>query len=204
MNMRAAGWFPVVVAGALVLSAAPLTAADEGKVEIAGYGGVSWLSGGDSAHGMGGGTAGVNIGRMLQIFGEGSYIPMGSASLTASGPGGAVHASATARLLSFGGGIHIKIPASSKAQPYALAAVGYGHQSASGSASGSSWGTPVSASVSMSQGNAYGGFGGGSRYFIGKSWGLRPEFRYQNYFGDGGGGLIIASAGVFVQFGRAQ
>jgi len=184
------------------LFAALAWAAEGGRGEVAGFGGVVRLSDGGGSHAIAGGTVGVNAGRIIHLFGEFNYIPLGSESQTASYQGIPVQASASARMLNFGGGLQLRVPTGeSKAEPYFLTAFGYGRQSVQGSASANYLGTPMSVSVDASQGNAYAGFGGGLRYFVGKRWGVRPEFRYQKYFGDGAGSLVTASGGVFFQFG---
>ena len=177
-------------------------AAEGGQGEIAGFGGVARLSDGGGSHAIAGGTVGVNIGRVIHLFGEFNYIPLGSASETTSYQGIAIHASATAKMLNYGGGLHFRVPTgTSKVEPYFVTSFGYGHQSVTGNGSANYQGTPVSVSMDLSQGNAYVGFGGGLRYFVGHRWGVKPEFRYQKYFGDGAGSIITASGGLFLQFG---
>ena len=41
------------------------------------------------------------------------------------------------------------------------------------------------------------------RYFVGKNWGIQPEFRYTRYFFDGGGlNDFRFTGGLFFRFGE--
>jgi hypothetical protein len=60
--------------------------------------------------------------------------------------------------------------------------------------------------LSVSVTGGYIGVGGGASIFLGKNWGIRPEFRYNDVFFSGGGttsnaGMYQATGGVFFQFG---
>jgi hypothetical protein len=94
--------------------------------------------------------------------------------------GSGITATGAVNLANFGGGVDYSIGASRRVVPYIVSAVGVGHFYAKGSASGDG----TSASVSFSVANdVYYGIGGGARVYLGKHWGIKPEFRYQRYNG---------------------
>ena len=109
--------------------------------------------------------------------------------------------SAAANLANIGGGIENGFGSSKRIVPYFVTAGGVGHFYAKGSGSSSSGG---SVTVSLPIANtAYFAAGGGFRYYAGKHWGIKPEFRYQRYENS----LLQANtatytAGVFWQFGE--
>src|SRR5438477_10743462 len=86
-----------------LLFAALAWAAEGGMGEIVGFGGVARVSDGGGTHAMTGGAAGVNLGSVIHAFGEFNYIPLGSASATTWYASTPIHASATAKMLNFGG-----------------------------------------------------------------------------------------------------
>ncbi|SPE24743.1 hypothetical protein SBA3_110001 [Candidatus Sulfopaludibacter sp. SbA3] len=57
-------------------------------------------------------------------------------------------------------------------------------------------------SVSTSANSVYAAVGGGARVFLGQSWGLRPEFRYQRYLQNGGLNVATFTMGFFFGFGK--
>jgi hypothetical protein len=163
------------------------TAAEGAKGEVAGYFGGSWVTDAGS-HVAVGGEGGVNVVDRLNLFGEVNFIPMGQNGVSA-------------HTVNFGGGAHINIlpgTSSSKVQPYALGVAGVGHSAESYSYS-DPW---LSYNASASSNSFYFGFGGGMRCYIGRNWGVRPEFRYQRYTQHGGANSIAYTAGVFYQFGK--
>jgi hypothetical protein len=182
-----------LLAGALLFSAVAF--ADDGKVEVAGFGGGIALGGGGGTHAIFGGEAGVRVVQHLRLFGEFAVAPLASASLS----GGGVSASASDKLYDIGGGVDYSFGSSKRVVPYALLAVGVGHEVASGSASGGG----ISASVSISSNSVYLGFGGGVRLYAGNNWGVKPEFRFQRYTDSGGSSNSgVFTVGLFYQFGQ--
>ena len=131
-----------------------------------------------------GGSAGYNLSEHTAVLGEFQYIPEGSYSGVSANNqlyGGLMR-------YSFGNG---------KVAPYVL--VGGGGSRATFATSG----------VSLSVSGGYVGFGGGASIFLGKNWGVRPEFRYNDVFYTGGGTTSSArmyqiTGGVFFQFGGEQ
>jgi hypothetical protein len=172
------------------------------KGEAVFYGGGVSVTGGGGTYGLVGGEIGGDIADRVHPFAEFNYIPLGSASLSSNSGGTYVQASASARMLDFGGGLQVNLrPKGSAAAPYLVAAFGEGHQSVSASGTGTSGSSTATVSMSESANNAYVGFGGGLRYFVSEHWGLRPEFRYQRYT-SGGGDILMFSVGVFRRFGK--
>ena len=178
---------PVVVMGMFVMGSA-LQAAEPGIGEVSGFAGIVSIRDGGGTHGNFGGTMGANLGRFVHLFGEVSYMSTGKG--TYATPGG--------RLMNYGGGVQIRIPTGeARIEPYGLLTFGYGRSKGDYSSSNSTH-------------NAYNGAGGGARVFIGRRWGIKPEFRIQKYYGIhlssndpfvDNGRVITATAGVFFQFG---
>ena len=162
--------------------------------EIVGFGGGATYSGGNGTHALFGGGASFGIGNNIRLLGEFTYSPLASATQSQSG----VTVSGSEHLIGFGGGIDYSfLDAKAKARPYVTAVVGLDHDSASATGTGSSAGSIPS--ISISSNSAYIGFGGGLRYFIGKSWGIKPEVRYQH--SPSFGNSVVYSVGLFYRFG---
>jgi hypothetical protein len=184
-----------LMAGAFLFSTSAF--ADDGKVEVAGFGGGTTIADGVGTHAMVGGSAGIRVVEHLHIFGEFSLVPLASASLSDSSAGVTAHG--TDRLYNFGGGMDYGFGSSKRVVPYVVAAVGVGHESASATAAAS--GTSVT--VSMTSNSVYLGFGGGVRLYAGNHWGVKPEFRYQRYTNSGGSSnSAVFTVGLFYQFGN--
>ncbi|HLK63071.1 MAG TPA: hypothetical protein VKU19_06505 [Bryobacteraceae bacterium] len=189
---RAALIFPGML---FVLTTASLAAPAPGEGDVAIYGGGSHLDDNGGTHATVGGAAGISPGDNLQLFGEFNYIPLGSYNGGVAG----VQTSASSRLLNFGGGVRVHFaPKGSKAKPFVVVVAGDGRTTASGSASVAGF----SSSFSGSSSSVYAGGGGGVSIFAGEHWGFRPEFRYQRYVQNGGGNVLMFTAGVFFQLGR--
>jgi len=128
-----------------------------------------------------GGSAGYNMSQNLAVLGEYQYIPEGSIS------------GVTFKTQLYGASLRYSYTAD-KLAPYFL--VGGGGSRGSAGTSG------LSASVN----GAYVSFGGGVSAYLGKNWGVRPEFRYDDVFFSGGGSTSSATmwqvtGGIFFQFG---
>jgi hypothetical protein len=155
-----------------------------GSGEVAGFGGYGYMNYGDELpavnnnHPFFGGAGGYSPLSSVTVFGEYIYIPTGS--------GGGE----TAKAQFFGGGARYNFLSSTKIVPYVVVAFGGDRYTLSGGGS--------SASVSGYEA----GFGGGVSWYIGKNWGVRPEFRYvrQDYSGTGFN-TTLESGGFFYQFG---
>ena len=128
-----------------------------------------------------GGSAGYNLSENISVLGEFQYIPEGSFDKVSANTqlyGGLMR-------YSFGRG---------RVAPYVL--VG----------GGGSRGSLGTSGLSVSVNGGYVGFGGGASVFLGKNWGIRPEFRYNDVFFSAAGttssaGMYQATGGVFFQFG---
>lgn len=201
---------PIVVVGVFVMGSA-LQAAEPGVGEVSGFGGIVSIRDGGGTHGNFGGTIGANLGRFVHLFGEVSYMSMGKETYTATYGTAQATASAGGRLMNYGGGVQIRIPTgAAKIEPYGLITLGYGHMKGDLDARAASGMSSAIYSGSDSTHNAYSGVGGGARVFIGRRWGIKPEFRIQKYYGIhlssdnpviDHGRVITATAGVFFQFG---
>ena len=133
-----------------------------------------------------GGSAGYNFSPDLTVFGEYSYMPMGTFS------------GVSFKTQLFGGGIRANFASSGKVVPYVTVAVGGNRFT--GSESG----------VAVSANGYYVGFGGGASLYISRNFGVRPEVRYerQSVTLTAGGGsstassnVVVGSGSVFFQFG---
>jgi opacity protein-like surface antigen len=173
----------------------------QGKVEVAGYGGGSVFSDEGGTHAIVGGAAGYDATPHVHVFGEFGYIPLSSERLSGTAAGQSFSASGNARWMQFGGGIHVHfrpVGPESKAVPYMVIPVGVGRASVSASVRGQG----VNISESESSSHFYTGAGAGLRYFAGRNWGIRPEFRWVQAFGEESGHMLVFQVGVFYQFGR--
>ncbi len=201
---------PIVVIGVFLIGSA-LQAAEPGAGEVSGFGGTVSIRDGGGTHGNFGGTVGANLGRFVHLFGEVSYMSMGKETYTASYGTARATAMAGGRLMNYGGGVQIRMPTgAAKIEPYGLITLGYGQMKGDVDARATAGTSSATYSSSDSTHNAYTGVGGGARVFIGRRWGIKPEFRYQKYYGIhlssndpimDHGRVITATAGVFLQFG---
>jgi len=155
-----------------------------GELEFAGFGGGTHLraQGEGTTKGVVGGRIGAPAGKRVLVFGEYSYAP----------------SALNANLMDFSGGVHVSL-APGRVAPYVLGALGVGRLSGSGTAT---VGT-TTASFDRSD-SALGASGGvGLRYFVGRNWGIQPEFRYTRYFFDRAGlNDLRFAGGLFFRFGE--
>jgi len=125
---------------------------------------------------------GYNLTPHVELLGEWAYGPLASESGT------------TLKTQIYGGGAHFNLMPDKKFVPYALVTFGGDRNTASGFGS------------SISYTGYYFGVGGGASYYVGKHWGVRPEFRYvRAQFGVSGvsenANAETIKGGVFYQFG---
>jgi len=182
-----------LLAGTLLFTTAAF--AEDGKGEVAGFGGGIAMTGGAGTHALVGGSAGVRIVTHLRLFGEFTYSQLGSYSASEEG----VSASVKDKLYGFGGGVDYSFGSSKRLVPYFVAAVGAGHESLGVSASAG--GATASENLATSN-SVYLGVGGGVRFYAGDNWGIKPEVRYQRYSGSNGGSSAVFTVGIFYQFGQ--
>jgi outer membrane protein with beta-barrel domain len=124
------------------------------------------VSGGSSFKWFAGGSFGYAISPNFLIVGETNYNHAGGATISYGGD----TLSTTLSLTDFTGGIHWQLPVgSSKLVPYLAVAAGGTRVAASVS------GSLLPASVSASSTGLTVNFGGGVRYYVRPSWGIRPE-----------------------------
>ena len=179
-----------LLAGASIYSAVAWAAG----AEVSGYGGGSWSNGGDlttisglkgGSSGAFGGAAGVKLGT-AHVLAEFGYATVASGSNSGIG--------VTQRTVDFGAAFYYGFGSSEKVTPYVAADLGIAHGSATFSAAG--------ASANTGDGNQlYAGVGGGLRFFVGHSWGLKPEVMFRRYRSDGIN-TITYGLGVFYDFGK--
>ena len=129
--------------------------------EVAGVFGWESLKGVDGkTHALFGASGGANASEKVQVFGEYTYLPLGSMSEFG------ITAKAKAQLV--GGGIRVHFGgASSKVNPFVVASGGLARATASAS------------SISVSSSGGYFGAGGGATLFLGLNLGVRPEARFE-------------------------
>jgi hypothetical protein len=182
-----------LLAGTLFFSATAF--ADDGKVELAGFGGLNHVTSGVGNHGIGGASIGVRVVNHLRLFGEFTYSQIGSINASTQD----VSASLKDKVYGFGAGAEYGFAASRRVVPYVVGAVGDAHETYGLTASAGG----QSASENLATFNhAYFGGGGGVRFYAGDHWGFKPEVRYQRYTGTGGWTSIVATVGFFFQFGN--
>ena len=122
---------------------------------------------------------GYNVTPYVTVLGEWAYGPLYSMS------GETVHTQI------FGGGARINLMPHKRLVPYAVFTVGDDRDTLTAEPTFSGY---------------YFGVGGGASYFIGKHWGVRPEFRYTyaefNIFGaNDSANAVTIKGGAFYQFG---
>jgi hypothetical protein len=154
-----------------------------GSADVAGNVGFSNLTGADgNKHVHFGGSGGINLSPRVTLLGEYSYMPMGSLS-------GVAFNTQLIGVVS-----RLNFFTSKRAVPYAL--VGAGFDRLNGSESG----------VNVSANGSYAAVGGGASLYLGKSWGIRPEFRYERQEVTFAGliadtNVVMGTASVFFQWG---
>jgi hypothetical protein len=126
---------------------------------------------------------GYNVTPHVTVLGEWAYGPLGSSVLVG-----------TVKTQIYGGGARFNLTPDKKLVPYGV--VTFGGDRNSWSYSGSSY----------TYSGYYFGVGGGASYYVGKNWGVRPEFRYvRAEFGEYGANqtvnAIAVTGGAFYQFG---
>ncbi|MGA9069101.1 MAG: outer membrane beta-barrel protein [Terracidiphilus sp.] len=131
-----------------------------------------------------GGSAGYNLSENIAVLGEYQYVPEGSFDTV------------TWKTQFYGGALRYAY-GSSKFSPYVL--IGGGGVAT----------TLSSGNESASVSGEYIAFGGGVSIFLGKNWGIRPEFRYNDLFSSSNGttttqGVPQLTGGLFFQFGGEQ
>jgi opacity protein-like surface antigen len=161
-----------------------------GSGDVSGYGGLVHTEG--TNHALFGGSGGWNLVPAVSVFGEYTYVSTNSSTCINTGgvqhteahPETQVCASASSHVQLYGGGARFNFLTSTKIVPYAVAAFGGGNYSGGG-------------------GNGYYfGLGGGASWFLGKNWGIRPEYRYVRLEdGSVGANSSAITGGVFYQFG---
>jgi hypothetical protein len=132
-------------------------------------------------HGIYGVNGGYNITPNITVLGEWNLVPLYS--------GGGE----TIRTQLFGGGARFNMMPDKKIVPYGVFNVGYDRLTFSGGGSETVSGY-------------YFGVGGGASCYLGKNWGVRPEFRYVRPEYSSGGesqsfNSIAMTGGVFYQWG---
>jgi opacity protein-like surface antigen len=145
--------------------------------------GVSGLTvkGGSNFDWFLGGSVGYAISSNFLVVGEFHYNNAGSSNISYGSGSSAVNFGESLAITDFTGGVHWQIPVSSKKLvPYLAAGVGGARAAASVSGSG------LPASVAATSTGLSANFGGGLRYYIRDSWGVRPEVTFvripgQNY-----------------------
>lgn len=181
---------------ALVVSASAF-AADEfnpglGTVEVGAGGGIVWLPGSNNTTKPVAYTrVGVSLNRVVNTYGEFSYIPMESASANVLG----VRASASTRVMSYGGGMQFQVPTGGRVTPYAM--LGIGGLNAGGSVS-----VNGITSIGLSETFTAFNFGGGTKIFITPKLGVDVNLRALRLTESGSAFVPTATVGVFYQFNK--
>jgi hypothetical protein len=174
-----------------------------GGVEVTGYGGLNRFTGdGGASKPIVGGSVGGFVGERAMVFGDFSYVPLHSESGSGSVSGVSYNYKASAKAVNAGGGLHIGDMASGerKLAAYGVVSGGFVHSWVTGS--GSTLGTSVTTRESLANGGYFGG-GVGARVYVGKAWGVRPEFQYRRYqFSEGNDNVLLLTVGLFKRFGK--
>jgi opacity protein-like surface antigen len=164
-----------------------------GSGEVSGTVGYARVDGVTSYNHFAFGGAGIyNFSHIVAAGFEYSYTPLGSETV--------MGANASAHLQTYGGVARFSFSESSDVIPYAL--VGFG------GLNGKAVASIGNLSASASQSGYYYAFGGGVTIFVGPSWGIRPEYRYERQqfvanrqFAAGGQNDSQALVSLFYQFG---
>ncbi len=128
------------------------------------------------------GSGGYNVTPYITVLGEYKYYSLGTVGVSSN------HAQ------NYGGAVHFNFRPSGKVVPYGV--VGGGGYRFTSSGGG----------LSITGTGYYVNFGGGVSYYLGKNWGVRPEFRYERQAFtydtlDISANVVDASGSIFYQFG---
>jgi opacity protein-like surface antigen len=168
-----------------------------GSGEVTGYGGYAMISDGGGNHPAFGGSGGYNLVPAVTVFGEYNYVFLNSLDCGPDsiydGPTGCTLSNKTQL---FGGGARYNFMTSGKVVPYGVVAFGGARYTANANVSG------CPSDVCSSWNGYYVGFGGGVSLYVGKNWGVRPEYRFDRSEVNGyGNNVSVITGGVFYQFG---
>ena len=145
--------------------------------------------------------------RRVALFGDYWSIPAVKESATVSQYGVSATTRSSSKLQGFEGGVHLHLgDTDAPVVPYVLGSVGWGHQS---------WEETVVVGTGASRrtytekesdtGLQVGG-GLGARLYLGKNWGVQPEFSVNRALDTEPGcpavTIVRAQVGVFYQFGK--
>jgi len=174
-SLRFAVWTAVVLCVFCSLSAVAF--AQEGKAEVAGFGGLLHVNSFKGADGVTGGAFGFSggyfVNKMLLLQAE---LGIGHVSKDKVG--------STSETFAFGPAVVFALKSSQKVAPFVRGDIDIVH-----------------ASVANQGETKVGfGFGGGVRFLAGKNWGVRPEFRFVKA-PDMASSFVI-DAGIFYNFGK--
>ena len=164
---RAAG---ILLAGSWVLGL-PVASAQSGEREtgeVAAFGGVNLGAG---TQPMGGGSAGVSFSRYGMALIEASFMPMGKYTIQ---PWPAQSSVQRSFLYDFGLDFHVRIPVRERWEPYAILGSSVLWNQLSANEENRRGNAVVN---HYNQVNAAFNTGIGVRYFVSKSWGIRPEVK---------------------------
>jgi hypothetical protein len=127
-------------------------------------------------------SGGANLNEYVTVIGEYNHFSMPQVQGVNMGMSG------------YGGAVRFNLASKGRVVPYGVFGGGGARLTASESG------------VGVSSNGGYFGGGGGANLYLGKNWGIRPEFRYNRYFYtfdgiNGNTNVLTAAAGVFFQFG---
>jgi hypothetical protein len=152
--------------------------------DVAGYAGYVYVSDPNQQisfsdnHVLYGANGGYNVTPYVTVLGEWGYVPLASFS------------DVSVKTQLFGGGARFNLTPGKKIVPYGVFNVG---------------GDRLALSESGFSGSANGyyfGFGGGASCYVGKNWGVRPEFRYVRLeYNSLGFNSFAMTGGIFYQWG---
>ncbi len=197
---------PTILIGVFLMGSA-LQGAERGVGEVSGFAGIASSSG--SINGNFGGALGANLGRFVHLFGEASYMPRSTETFNGVQGTEQTKTTVSSRLVNYGGGIQFRIPTGeARIEPYGLLAFGYVQVKNDVTATLGASGPTYSSSDTAH--NVYNAVGVGARIFLGRNWGIKPEFRYYKRYAlnlssddpvtDRSHAIVVAT-GIFFQFG---
>jgi hypothetical protein len=130
------------------------------------------------------GSGGYNMTRHITALGEYKFDPLAAPPLDTF----------TWHSQLYGGAVRYNFTPSRKIVPYAIVGIGYYQLTAS------------MPGVIENASGYYVNFGGGASYYLGKHWGIRPEFRYERQHAGYKGEILTSnvadlSGSIFYQFG---
>lgn len=178
--MRKSELFRLVLPLCLGAAAA---AAEPGAPEVGGHIGGQWLEVAGTKFAVGGNSY-VALNQRIWVGGEITYAPLANFDLKTN----QFNTSINAKLWDFAGNMQLNLTTGGKVVPYLVGGLGAGRFSLSG--------LGEDFRKSRFAVNA----GTGFRYYAGKNWGIRPEFKFIKYT-DGVSSVRFA-AGLFYQFGK--